>query len=105
MATSCESKCSSAYLEDGVWSINCLSNNDIAKNLSVDVSTVKRKVKLYNQTGSVSKKKDDKSNLSRKLTETVKFYMIQLTLQHPGIYLREIKAELQEILAIELRYH
>ena len=32
-----------------------LSNDDIARNLCVDVSTVKRTVKLYNQTGSVSK--------------------------------------------------
>ena len=87
----------------GVWSIKSLglrlSNSDIAKNLCVDVSTVKRTVKLCNQTGSVSKKKYDKSNLPRKLTQTVKFYIIQLTLQHPGIYLR---AELQEILAVEL---
>ena len=108
MATSCESKRSSAYSEDLRWRMVYqslglrLPNSDIAKNLCVDVSTVERTVKLYNQTGSVSKKKYDKSNLPRKLTETVKFYIIELILQHPGIYLREVEAELQEILAVEL---
>ena len=106
--TSCESKRSSAYSEDLRWRMVyqslglCLSYSDIAKNLCVDVATVKRTVKLYNQTGRVSKKEYNKSHLPRKLTETVKYYVIQLILQHPGIYLREIKAELQEILAVDL---
>ena len=106
--TSCESKRSSAYSEDLRWRMVYqslglrLSYSDIAKNLCVDVATVKRTVKLYNQTGRVSKKEYDKSRLPRKLTETVKYYIIQLILQHPGIYLREIKAELQEILAVDL---
>ncbi len=105
--TSCESKRSSAYSEDLRWcmvyqSIGLrLSYDDIAKNLCVDVSTAKRTIKLYNQTGSVSKKAYDKSSLPRKLTNTVKYYSTQLIL-HPGIYLRKIKAELHEILAIEL---
>ena len=78
MATSCESKPSSAYSED-YWHMVYqsyglhLSNSDVAKNLCVGVSTVKRTVKFCNQTGSVSKKKY-KSNLPRKLSETVKFY-------------------------------
>ena len=106
--TSCESKRSSAYSEDLRWRMVYqslglrLPYSEIACNLCVDVSTVKRTVKLYNQTGSVSKKVYDKSGLPRKLTETVKYYIIQLILQHPGIYLREIVAELREILAVEL---
>jgi hypothetical protein len=59
---------------------------------------LERTIKLYNQTGSVSKKAYDKSSLPRKLTDNVKYYITQLILQHPGIYLREIKAELHEIL-------
>ena len=92
--TSCESKRSSAYSEDLRWRVVYqslglrLSYSDIAKNLCVDVATVKRAVKLYNQTGRVSKKEYDKSCLPQKLTETVKYYIIQLILQHPGIYLQ-----------------
>ena len=50
--TSCESKCSSAYSEDLRWRVVYqslglrLSYSDIAKNLCVDVATVKRTVKL-----------------------------------------------------------
>ena len=76
-----------------------LPYSELASNLCVDVSIVKRTVKLFNQTGSVSKKVYDKSGLPRKLTETVKYYIIRFILQHPGIYLREIVAE---ILAVEL---
>ena len=54
--TSCESKRSSAYSEDLRWRMVfqslglCLSYSDIAKNLGVDIATVKRTVKLSLET-------------------------------------------------------
>ena len=76
-STSCESKHSSAYSEDLHWRIVYqreglgLSYKRIAVNLSIDPSTVRRTVKLFNDTGSVSKKKYDKSGLTHKLTDVV----------------------------------
>ena len=59
-ATSCEPTRSSAYSEDLRWRIvyqkgTELSYTEVAKNLSVDLSTVKRVVKLFNNTGNVTK--------------------------------------------------
>ena len=54
-----------------------LSNDDTARNLCVDVSTVKRTVKLHNQTGSVSKTSLIYQGNQQKLS------IIQLILQHP----------------------
>ena len=55
-------------------------------------------MKLFRETGNVSKKVDDKSDLPRKLTEVVQFFILQLAIQRPGILLREIKAEVLHIL-------
>ena len=61
-ATSCEPTRSSAYSEELRWRIVYqkegmgLSYTEVAKNLSVDLSTVKRVVKLFNNTGNVTKK-------------------------------------------------
>ena len=107
-STSCESKRSSAYSEDLRWRIVYqreglgLSYERIAANLSIDPSTVRRTIKLFNDTGSVSKKKYDKSGLTRKLTDVVQFFILQLVLQRPGILLREIKAEVCHVLRIEV---
>jgi transposase len=65
-ATSCESIRSSAYSEDLRWRIiyqrrNGISYTEVAKNLSVDLSTVKRVVKLFQDAGNVTKKRYDKS--------------------------------------------
>ena len=68
-----------------------LSYAEVAKNLSVYLSTVKRVVKLFN-TGNVTKKCYDKSHLSRKVTKVVQFCILQLGIQYPGIKLREIKS-------------
>ena len=62
-ATSCESKRSSTYSEDLRWHMVYqregmgLSYTEVAKNLNVDQSMVKRVVKLFNDTGNVTKKK------------------------------------------------
>ena len=106
--TSCEPKCSSAYSDDLSWWVVYqreglgLSYERIAANLSIDSSTAKRIVKLFNDTGSVSKRKYDKSGLTCKLTDVVQFFILQLVIQHPGILLREIKAEVCRVLSIEV---
>ena len=82
-AMSCEPTRSSAYSEDLRWRIVYqkegmgLSYTEVAKNLSVDLSIVKRVVKLFNNTGNVTKKRYDKSNLPRKVTKVVQFCILQ----------------------------
>ena len=106
--TSCEPKRSSAYSGDLRWRVVYqregleLSYERIAANLSIDSSTAKRIVKLFNDTGSVSKKKYDKSGLTRKLTDVVQFFILQLVIQRPGILLRGIKAEVCRVLSVEV---
>ena len=79
VSTSCKSICSNAYSEDLHWQIVYqrdgmrLSYERIAANLSIDPSTVRRTLKLFYDTESVSKKKYDKSGLTHKLTDVVQF--------------------------------
>jgi transposase len=79
-----------------------LSYTEVAKNLSVDLSTVKRVMKLFKDTGNVSKKRYDKSHLPRKVTNVVQFCILQLIIQYPGIKLREIRSEVSYLLQVEL---
>jgi transposase len=66
----------------------------IAENLSIDVSTVKRIVKVYELSGSVSKKVYPAAQASRKITQPVQFFILKLLIDRPGIYLREITREI-----------
>ena len=107
-ATSCESRRSSVYSEDLRWRMVYqkegmgLSYAEVAKNLNVDQSTVKRVVKLFIDSGNVTKKCYDKSSLPRKIMKVVQFCILQLVLQYPGIKLREIKSEVNYLLQVEL---
>lgn len=74
-----------------------LSYDKVAQNLGVDRSTVCRTVDLFYRTGNITKKAYDSSNLPRKLTDLVKLILIQLILERPGIYIRELQAEIKEI--------
>lgn len=67
-----------------------LTYDTIAKNLNVDRSTVCRTVDLFHQTGNVTKKAYDSTNLPCKLTDVVQFLLLQLVIECPGIYLREL---------------
>ena len=71
-----------------------LSYAQIASNLNVDEATVRKTVKLFRETGNVSKKVYDKSDLPRKLTEIVPFFIIQLAIQRPGILLERSKLKI-----------
>ena len=105
---SCESKRSSAYSEDLRWRMIYqrvalrLSYEEIAKNLNVDPSTAWRTVSLFNETGYVTKKKYNSANLPRKLTDVVQFLLLQLILERPGIYLRELQAEVLSVMGLEV---
>ena len=93
-AMSCKPTRSTAYSEDLRWHTVYqkegmgLSYAEVAKNLSVDLSTVKRVVKLFNNTGNVTKKCYDKSHLPTKVAKVVQFCILQLIIQYPGIKLR-----------------
>ena len=67
----------------------------IAANLNVDTFTVWRTVQLFLNTGGVNKKKYNKDNLPRKVNESVLFLILQVVLDHPGVYLREIQAHIE----------
>ena len=63
----------------------------IASSLGVDSSTVHRTVEILLSTGTVEEKKYDASNLNRKLTDDVKFFIMHVALDSPGIMLHEIQ--------------
>lgn len=72
----------------------------VAVNLSVDVSTVNRILRLFETTGSVDKKSYNSTRSFRKITEPAKFFIIYLVMDRPGILLREIREELISTLGI-----
>ena len=76
--------------------------NAIATNLNVDVSTVRRTLNLFSTTGTVSKKAYPTERAFRKITEPVQLFILHLILQKPGIYLREITAEIELTLGLSL---
>ena len=84
-----------------VWQTETLqySNEQVAKNLGVDRSTVSRIVHLFNTTGNVCKKSD---NAYRKLTSPAQVLVLNLVIEKPGIYLREIQAELMHMLLLDV---
>ena len=96
------------YGEDLRWRIvwqSCalrLSNKTIASNLSIDESTVQRIVRLFDTTGTVSKKPYPAENAFRKITETVQLFICNLILQQPGVFLREITNEVSNTLGVDV---
>ena len=93
MATSSELERTSAYSNDLRWKMLyqkealSLTFSVIASNLCVDVSTVKRVLKLFRESGSVTKKPYPKERSSRKLTPVLQIFLLDLILSNPGIYL------------------
>ena len=112
MATrsSCEPMRTSAYSEDIRWrmvwqrEVQGLTLERVACNLSVDVSTVHRIVKKFEETGSVSKKKYSIVNRQQlqKLTKPVQLTVLHLVLQRPSIYLWELQQELYSMFGLEV---
>lgn len=106
--TSCESKRSSAYSDDLRWRIIWqrealnLKYSDIAVNLCVSESTVRRIVERFEASGDVSKNKYPSAAAFRKITEPAELYIMNLVLERPGIYLSEIAEELETNLGVEV---
>lgn len=87
-----------------VWQSNGLgyTRSRIARNLCIDRSTVSRILQQFHATGTVSKKKYPREKAFRKLIEPAQILILNLVVDKPGIYLREIKSELLEVLMIEV---
>ena len=101
--TSCEPHRSSAYSEDLRWRIVWqrealgVSCSEIATNLNIDISTVKRVLQTFATTGDVCKKPYPSDRAYRKINEPVQHYILYLVLMRPGIYLREIVSEVSSV--------
>ena len=104
-AASCESKRSSAYSDDLRWRIVWqrealqFTISQIAVNLCVSESTVRRR---FETSGEVAKSEYPSEACSRKITEPVQFYIMNLVLEKPGIYLSEITSELETVLGVDV---
>ena len=96
----------SAYSEDlrwrMVWQREALefSYLVIASNLGVDEATVRRTVDLFRTTGQVAKKPYPSDRVDRVLSTPGQ---LNLAVQRPGIYLREIQKELVDFLMLHVR--
>lgn len=97
------------YSEDFRWRIIWqriglrLTVKTVANNLGVNASTVVRIVKIFLATGDVKKKKyPENSRPTKKLTNPVKLHILHLVLQHPAMYLKEVREELCAITGVDL---
>ena len=87
----------SAYSNDLTWRIvwqheaQGKSLSAIAESLCVDKFTVSRILRLFRQTGQISKKTYPKERSFRKLTSPAELLILHLVIERPGIYLREIQ--------------
>lgn len=102
MATSCENKRTKAYSDDLRWRMVYLtkalgkSYREAAADLRVDASTVCKTVAIFDDTGDVRPKDYPPNTGTAKLTEVDKLIILELAIERPGIYLREIQAELSQ---------
>ena len=108
MAFSCEKNSTTAYSEDlrwhMVWQSQALSFSSatITRNLGVDVSKVKRIVDLFERIGQVRKRDYPAGITFSVITEPVQLYILHLLLDRPGIYLREIQADILDEIGIDV---
>ena len=104
--TTCEPSRSSAYSEDIRWRVVWQSEalgykpSEIASNLNIDASTVRRVIHIFLSTGTVNKRPYQRA--CRVITEPVKLFIFTLLLQRPGILLREITSEVEKALGLEV---
>ncbi len=87
-----------------VWQCEGLgySMTQVAKNLGVDKATVSRTVNLFNATGSLAKKMYPKHKAFRLLTIPAQMLVLNLVVERPGTFLREIQKELVDVLQLEV---
>ena len=105
---SCEPQRSSTYSEDMRWRVVWQSEGlgfppkDIALNLNIDVSTVRRVLLIFQTTGDICKRIYPSERAYRKITEPVQLYILYLILSRPGVYLREIVCDLSTVLGLDV---
>ena len=108
MSYSCERTRTKAYNDDVRWRIVWqamglnFSVSKIAANLCVDESTVHRIINKFQETGEVQKKIYPLDKAYRKLTEPAQLFILQLVVERPVVYLREIKSELLSELGVDV---
>ena len=74
-----------------------LTSSEVATRLCVDLTTVRRVIRKFRQTGNVEKKKYAvRSRPLRKLSSPVQFSIANLILQRPGVYLHEVPHHILE---------
>ena len=98
---SCEPARTRAYHPDLRWRMvyqtKVLSYpvKKVSENLCVDQSTVRRTLKLFDTSGLIEKKMYPNNHGGPKLSKADQLHILELVLENPGIYLHELKLELQ----------
>ena len=70
--------------------------HEVARCLNVDPATVNRTVALFDQRGSIGRRKYPANPGTRRLTEIDQLIVLELVLDNPEIYLHEIAHKLTE---------
>ena len=97
---SCERKRTIAYDCDLRWrmiyqvKVQNLPHRDVANNLCVDQSTVSRTVALFDDTGDIKRRKYPSNLGTAKLSDYDKLVILEILIDHPGVYLREVQNKL-----------
>ena len=87
-----------------VWQSQALSIScsEIAANLNVNISTIKRVLHIFATKGDVCKKPYPSERAYRKINEPVQHYILYLILARPGVYLCEIVSEVSTVLGLDV---
>ena len=95
---SCQQQRTAAYDEDLRWRMVYQHFGLELSNLNVDQSTVQRTIKLFETSRTVSKAEYPKgaSHPFTKLTVMDEFLILELVIERPGIYLREIQQQVRD---------
>ena len=79
-----------------------LYNKLISSNLCVDPSTLQRVVKRPNKCGNVSRKEYPNDYKEKNLATSPEFIILNMVLQKPSVYLREIQEELGHVYSVDV---
>ena len=76
-----------------------LTYREIARNLNVDAATVCRVAKLFEETGTVNKRSHPHGydHHLKQLTKCDEYFIAELVVEKPGIYLRELQPEVHKL--------
>lgn len=106
--TSSEPWRTTAYSEDLRWKMVWqreglrLTYSRIASNLNVDKFTVIRVVRLFQLTGHVGKRSYPSNRAYREITASAQLFIMNIVIEKPGIYLKEIKKEIMDFMELDI---